>query len=290
MSSNVNRNMLLLLKQFGFSDNTLDAIYNQEESILEVIYDENHIFHNKYFDIYTEKEKELANNLNLLLEFEKKFIDKMNDYKKMGIKIFFKYSDDFPKHIFPVGKEPLFLYSYGNTELLEQRYKKAAIIGTRKSTIMGETKTKEYVKEYVKKGWVTISGLAKGIDTVVHKETLNYGGLTIAILPTSFEKIYPAQNKGLFQKIIEKGGLALTTIGPFENTYKSSFLDRNIIVAKMSDEILIIEASIKSGTLNTVRNGFYLGKPIYYNKELLSEEVIKYIAEYNAVEYQARGE
>ncbi|MFC5591611.1 DNA-processing protein DprA [Sporosarcina soli] len=279
-----------MLKQFGFSEKTLETIHHNEESILEVIYDKNHIFYNKYYYIYNDKEKKLSIDLNLLLDFEKKFIDKMNEYKKMGIKIFYKYSEDYPKDIFPPGKEPLFLYSFGNVDLLDEVRKKVAIIGTRNSSSVGEEKTKEYVEAYVKKGWLTISGLAKGIDTIVHQETLNYGGGTIAILPTSFEKIYPSSNKSLFDKILDSGGLALTTIGPFENTYKSSFLDRNTIVAKMSDEILIIEATIKSGTLNTVRNGFLFGKPIYYDKQLLSKEVVDYIRNYNALEYRDRGD
>src|SRR5690606_30769495 len=98
--------------------------------------------------------------------------------------------------------------------------RKVAIIGTRNSSNRADAKTKDYVKEYVNEGWITVSGLAKGIDTIVHEETIVHKGSTIAVLPTSFEKIYPAENKGLFKDIIKNDGLAVTVTGPFENTYK----------------------------------------------------------------------
>jgi len=290
LSSNKIRNILLLLKQYGFTNSTLETIYKNEESILDIIYNKRNPFHNKYFEIYTEKEKELSIDINPLIVFSREFISKMNEYKSRGIKVFYKYDSDYPSYLFPKGKEPLFLYSYGNLELLKENVKKVAIVGTRDSTELGIDKTRNVVNYYVERGWVTVSGLAKGIDTIVHEETINSSGRTIAVLPASFEKIYPAENLNLFNIIVSNIGLALTTTGPFENTYKSSFLDRNTIVAKMSDEIVVMEASIKSGTLNTLRQGFKFNKAIYYDNQLLDKEVIKYIQKFNAIEINKKGE
>ncbi|MCM3093865.1 MULTISPECIES: DNA-processing protein DprA [unclassified Cytobacillus] len=273
-----------MLKQFGFSDKTLRTIYQNEESIIDIIFNPNHPFHNKYLDIYTSKEKALSEDYKSLLDFSVKFTEKMKKYKSDGVKIYCSLMEDFPKHLFEYNNEPLFLYCYGNLELLKQINKKVGIIGTRNSSYRAEAKTREYVKKYVDKGWITVSGLAKGIDTIVHQETIVHKGNTIAVLPTSFEKIYPAENKGLFKDIIENNGLAVTVTGPFENTYKSNFTDRNSIVAKMSDEIFVIEASIKSGTLNTVRKGNEYNKKIYYDSSLLTDEVIEYIGRFNAID------
>lgn len=278
------RSILLLLKQFGFTDKTLKKIYENENSILEVIFDKNHPFYNKYFNIYTSKEKKLSREFNPLMEFSYKFSEQMKKLKSKGIKTYFKYGKDYPKHLFTKDSEPLFLYCYGNLELLNETMEKVSIVGTRNATNEGIEKTKEYVKKYVKKNWITVSGLAKGIDTVVHKETIKNNGKTIAVIPTSFEKIYPAENTGLFAEIINSNGLVISIVGPFENTYKSNFLERNAIVAKISNEILVIEASIKSGTLNTVRKGYGFNKKIYYDSSLLDNEVINYINQFDAID------
>ncbi|PDZ73853.1 DNA-processing protein DprA [Bacillus pseudomycoides] len=283
------RSIILLLKQFGFSDKTLKIIYENEEFILDVIFNKNHPFYNKYLDIYTSKEKELYQQLNSLIEFSNKFVEKMKEYKSKGVKIYYRYSDDYPRQLFTEGKEPLFLYCYGNLELLNKEFNKVAIIGTRNATNYGMMKTKEYVKEYVMKNWITVSGLAKGIDTIVHEETIANKGKTIAVLPTSFEQIYPAENKGLFEEIINNDGLAISITGPFENTYKSNFLERNSIVAKICNEVFVIEASIKSGTLNTVRQGFEFNKKIYYDSSLLDDEVIDYIKRFQAIDLNIGG-
>jgi DNA processing protein len=283
---NNTRNILLLLKQFGFTDKTLKTIFSQEESILDVIYDHMHPFHNKYFDIFTEKEKEISKNYRALRDFSIGFIEKMRDFKEKGIKIYYCFDEDYPSYIFEKENQPLFLYCYGNVELLNQNKKKVAIIGTRNPTIGGIEATKGYVAKYVLHDWVTVSGLATGIDTEVHNETINNNGNTIAVIPTSFDKIYPKENEGLFNNIVDNNGLVISTYGPFENTYKSNFLDRNSIVAKMSDEIFVIEASIKSGTLNTVRQGYKFGKKIVFDSKLLSEEVIDYMGRFNAVDFK----
>ncbi len=266
----------------------MEKIYLNEDSILEVIYNKNHPFFNKYSEIYTKKEEKLVYDFHLLLEFSEKFTEKMAEYKNKGIKIYFKYDSDYPSNLFS-DEGPLFLYCYGDFSLLKDEFKKVAIIGTRNATKLGEERTSEYVKNYVNQNWVTISGLAKGIDTVVHRETVNNLGRTIAVLPTSFEKIYPAENKSLFEKIYNNKGLIVSKVGPFENTYKSNFLERNSIVARLSNEILIMEASVKSGTLNTVRKGYEYGKRIFYDSTLLESKVVSYISRFKAIDICDKG-
>lgn len=283
------RSVLLLLRQFGFTEKTLEIIYKNENSILEVIYDKKHPFYNKYFDIYTANEKNLSMNYNSFKNFTIKFLEMMKEYKRQKVKIYFKYSSNFPKHLFEKGKEPLFLYCCGNLKLLNPSLNKIAIIGARNVTEVGVRKTKKYVNNYVSEDWIIVSGLAKGVDTVAHRETIERKGNTIAVLPTSFENIYPVQNKELFKDILNNNGLVLSIIGPFENTYKSNFLERNTLVARISNRIFIIEASIKSGTLNTVRKGYEFNKEIFYDSDLLNDEVINYIGNFHAINVNSIG-
>lgn len=275
---------LLILKQVGFSDKTLYKIYNGENEILKIIYDKNHPFYNKYYEIYTDKEKELSRDFNNVLKIIDNFKKKMKEYKNKGIKIIYRYNKNFPLYLFDKDKIPLFLYCYGNLDLLNENVKKVSIIGSRKSSTESEGKAKEYTKRYIQKGYVTVSGLALGIDTIVHEETLNNKGKTISILPSSFEKVYPKENEQLFYKIVKNDGLILSTIGPFENSYKSSFLDRNTLIANICDELLMIEATMKSGSLNTVRKASIKKKRIFYVSSLIQKDVKDYLDNIGAID------
>lgn len=268
---------LLILKQVGFSDKTLYKIFDSENEIIEVIYNKNHPFYNKYYDIYSDKEKELSRDFNFILNLMDDFNKKMKEYKNKGIRILYRFSNDFPLYLFDKEKVPLFLYCYGNLKLLNSDIKKVSIIGTRKPSLASEEKARHYTKMYIQKGYITVSGLALGIDTIVHEETINNKGRTISILPCSFEKIYPKENEQLSYEIIKNDGLLLSTLGPFENSYKSSFLERNTLVANICDELFMVEATIKSGSLNTVRKASNKRKRIFYDSSLISKDVIDYV-------------
>lgn len=275
---------MLILKQVGFSDKTLYEIFNNENEILQIIYNKNHPFYNKYYEIFSGKEKELSRDFNNVLNIMDDFNEKMKEYKKKGIKILYRFSDSFPSYMFDKGKIPPFLYCYGNLKLLDSEIKKVSIIGTRKPSLESEEKAREYTKFYIQKGYTTVSGLALGIDTIVHEETLINNGNTISVLPCSFEKIYPKENEQLFYEIIKKDGLILSTLGPFENSYKSSFLERNTLVANICDELFMVEATMKSGSLNTVRKASNKRKRILYDSSLISKDVIDYVENLGAID------
>lgn len=275
---------LLILSQFGFTEGTLYRMYEEENNLIEIIYNKRHPFYNKYFDTFTDKEKALAENYNVLLEWIKEFKLMMKKYKEFGIKILYRFDIDFPLHIFDKDKIPLFLYCYGDLSLLERNKKRVAIIGTRKPSNTALNATKLHTNKYVDEDYIVVSGLALGIDTVAHKETLINNGKTIAVLPSSFEKVYPKENEGLFNEIIQHNGLIITTIGPFENTYKSNFLDRNSMVANLCTEVFLIEAVLKSGSLNTVRKASNKEKKIMYDSLLLDDNVKEYLVNLGAID------
>ena len=264
------KSKLLLLNQFGFSSHLLENIYLGNDDPIEVIYNSNSILHYKYQDFYTPKDTKISHKYLDLLVFSKKFKYKFNSYLELNFKIFFKYDNTVITDLISQDNMPLFLYSVGNLDLLKEK-SRIAIIGTRKPNDISVDKAKKYTKEYIQQGYITISGLAEGIDTVVHEETIINKGKTIAVIATNFDNIYPKKNLGLYHKILATG-LILTPIGPFENTYKSTFLERNRYVASISTEVLVIETNLKSGTLNTVRNAYELSKKVSYvsqkNKEI----------------------
>ncbi|MBP5512180.1 DNA-processing protein DprA [Candidatus Saccharibacteria bacterium] len=147
------------------------------------------------------------------------------------------------------------------------RPKTVAIVGSRKMTAYGETWAFKLAKELAELGVIVVSGLAIGIDAAAHRGALAGGGQTIAFLGTSISKVYPAANRDLFQEIIKQHGCVLSEnapgveIGPKLRT--SSFLKRNRLISGLSDAVIIIEADLRSGSLNTASHALSQGVPVF---------------------------
>ena len=111
-------------------------------------------------------------------------------------------------------------------------------------------------------GICIISGLAKGIDTVAHINSMYEEGKTIAIIASGLNKIYPPENNVLSEKIIQNGGLILSEWEPDEQIEMSRFPKRNRIISALADLILVIEAKYRSGSTITARYGFKQKKEV----------------------------
>ena len=276
MSSNT-KSELFFLKQFGFSDRLLEDIYLCDESPLTIIFsDEKYINKNLKF---SNKDRILSRLFEKYSKFKFTLFENEEFLQKNGInRIYFKYDKTELSTLIPRKKMPLFMYSIGDCSLLNKKMKRVAIIGTRKPKKKSIFVTKKIVKRYVEDDYIIVSGLAEGIDTIAHETAIEQFGKTIAVLPTNFKKIYPKENNNLAQSILNNG-LLLSSIGPNEHTYKSSFLDRNQYVANISDIIIVIETNIKSGTMNTIRNASEAGKKILYvdqGESLVNERIRNY--------------
>lgn len=149
-----------------------------------------------------------------------------------------------------------------NGTLPEQRQPAVAIVGTRKPTTYGKEVTARLAGELAAQGVVIISGLALGIDGIAHEAALEAGGITIAVLPTSLEQIYPYIHRSLAKRIVERGGALLSEYNPGDQVYKSNFLARNRIVSALADGLLITEAAQHSGTTTTAAFALEQGKPV----------------------------
>lgn len=143
---------------------------------------------------------------------------------------------------------PPLLYYKGRLEIFKKPC--LAIVGSRKIDKYSEEATKELTTEAVKLGFTIISGLARGIDSIAHLACLNNQGLTVAVMATGAEKIYPPENWLLAQRIIEQGCL-ISEFPPGVNTKANHFPRRNRLIAGLSLGVLVIGAPIKSGALIT---------------------------------------
>lgn len=136
-----------------------------------------------------------------------------------------------------------------------------AIVGTRKPTPYGKQVTEKFATELARAGVLIVSGLAFGVDVTAHKAALQAGGNTIAVLPSGLQSIYPASHTNTAEQITRQGCL-LSEYEPDRVPRKVEFLERNRIIAALSDVVLITEAAAKSGSLNTAKHAGAMGIPI----------------------------
>lgn len=196
-----------------------------------------------------------------------------------------KYPDEFRK----MEDYPVILYYLGNIEALKAN-KKCAIIGTREPSEKAIEWGYKISRYMTKNNYVVVSGLAQGCDTLGHQGCLDEKGITIAILGTPLKKIYPAENKKLFNDIIANNGLAITEYKIGELTKGYSFVQRDRLQAALSDKVIAIQTSINGGTMHASK-----AANLKYNKELYvcSPKIIddgdcsgnkELIENYNAIE------
>lgn len=258
------RSDLFFLHQFGFSSQLLEKIYLQNLDPIRVIFNNSSARNNELKELFTNKDLNLSSKFDEYNNFKRNLYSKDDFLKnKKQNKIFFKHDKNAITSLIPNNIMPLFLYAKGDVALLSQKQKRVAIIGTRNPSENSIIITEKVTKKFIDDGYIIVSGLANGIDSISHRTTVTHQGKTIAVLPTNFQNIYPKNNKSLFSDILVKG-LALTSIGPNENTYKSSFLDRNKYLANICEIIVVIETNLKSGTMNTIRNASQANKKILF--------------------------
>ncbi|MCA9324731.1 DNA-processing protein DprA, partial [Candidatus Saccharibacteria bacterium] len=137
-----------------------------------------------------------------------------------------------------------------------------AIVGSRKVSPYGRQVTELFARTLAERGVVIVSGLAFGIDSIAHRAALEAGGKAIAVLPTPLDRIYPASHRQLAADILERGGALVSEYAPDDDTYRSSFVARNRLIAGLADATLIPEAALKSGSLHTARFTLELGKDV----------------------------
>ncbi len=163
-----------------------------------------------------------------------------------------KQSDnDYPEKLRKIKNPPKELWICGNKEILKKPI--IAIVGSRKCSEYRRKYAREFARVLSKNGICIISGLAIGIDTIVHESSMNELGKTIAVIASGFNKIMPAENRELADEIIEKGGAVINEVGTYLAENAENYPKRNRILVGLSDAIIVIEARLRSGSTLTGR-------------------------------------
>ncbi len=157
----------------------------------------------------------------------------------------------YPKLLTHIADPPQILYCRGNLNLLNKTC--FAVVGTRKLTSYGKEVAQNVVRGLVQAGFVIVSGLAMGIDTVAHQTTLDCEGKTIAVFGTPLDQIYPPENSKLAQDILDNDGLIISEYPSGYPGLGINFAIRDRLISGLSKGVLVIEAPEKSGALITAQ-------------------------------------
>ncbi|MEK7596052.1 MAG: DNA-processing protein DprA [Patescibacteria group bacterium] len=166
----------------------------------------------------------------------------------------------YPPLLKEIPDPPLQIYLKG--KIPDEKRKAVAIVGTRKATSYGLKAARELARDLAGQGVIIVSGLALGIDAEAHKGALDAGGLTLAVLGSGINQIYPATNQPLAKKIIDQGGALISEFEPDRPPEKWTFPQRNRVIAGLCQMTVVVEAPERSGALITA----YLA--LEYNREV----------------------
>lgn len=157
----------------------------------------------------------------------------------------------YPEALKQIYDPPPVLLVNGNATLLADP--QMAIVGSRHMSYYGADSTDFLVKGLVQAGLTITSGLAYGVDAQAHKAALKQEGYTIAVLGTGMDQIYPRAHQRLAADIIRKGGALISEFPLGVGVHRGNFPKRNRVITGLSLGVLIIEASMKSGSLISAR-------------------------------------
>lgn len=183
-----------------------------------------------------------------------------NNFEK-GIGAINLLEEKFPKKLYFTTDKCVFLYYIGDINLLAQ--KSIAIIGTRKPEEEFIEKGIKATKYFAEKGYVIVSGLALGCDSVAHEACLDVHGKTIAVLPSPCDNPQPVSNKLLAKRIINNGGLLISEYSTGVPVSKFNYPQRDRIQSLLTTVILIIQAEDSSGTMIATKKAIKDNKTVF---------------------------
>jgi DNA processing protein len=183
-------------------------------------------------------------------ETEIAFIEKYN------IQPLFITDPAYPKRLLNCYDSPTLLYFKGSANLNASKI--IAVIGTRNHTEYGRQLTEKLIDDLAELSITVVSGLAYGIDATAHRSSLKNNLATVGVLAHGLDQVYPPQNAAMAKDMVQQNGGLLTEFRSYTTPDRHNFPSRNRIVAGMSDATIVVETSIKGGSMITAElaNGY----------------------------------
>jgi DNA processing protein len=219
----------LLIQHFGNAENIFKAKQSSLDKIEGIGYTRARSI--KQFDDFATAEKEIT------------FIQK---YK---IKTLFLTDKEYPQRLLNCYDSPTLLFYKGSADLNASKI--ISIVGTRSNTEYGKNFTEKIIEDLSEENVLIVSGLAFGIDAIAHKAALKNELPTMGVVGHGLDRIYPPAHTSLAKEMIKKEGGILSEFMSGTKPDKHNFPLRNRIVAGISDATIVVETTIKGGSMIT---------------------------------------
>ncbi|MBP8656389.1 MAG: DNA-processing protein DprA [Kiritimatiellae bacterium] len=177
----------------------------------------------------------------------------------LGARILTPLDDEYPAPLKTIYDPPLCLYVRGT--LTKQDEQALAVVGTRRASHYGMAQADKLAYLAAKAGFTIVSGLARGIDTAAHLAALKAEGRTVAVLGGALDKLYPPENRELAERIAAHGAV-ISEFPLGREPDRTTFPYRNRIVSGLSKGVLVVEAGLDSGAMNTAEQALEQGRSV----------------------------
>jgi DNA processing protein len=167
----------------------------------------------------------------------------------------------YPPALLDAPDPPTLLYARGDLSALARQA--IAVVGSRNATAQGCKTAHDFSLALARAGFSIASGLALGIDAAAHAGALDGKGQTIAVVGTGADRLYPASNRKLAERMLAEGGLVLSEFPLGTPALAANFPRRNRIIAGLARGVLVVEAAVASGSLITARLAGDAGRDVF---------------------------
>lgn len=183
--------------------------------------------------------------------------------RKLNGRILTPLQQDWPQQLCDLKfNAPMALWVRGSNSSIVELKNSVAVVGSRDSSRYGDSATESMTTALVDKNLSVVSGGAYGIDAVAHRTALALRGNTVAVMAGGVDRLYPNGNKDLLNRIIQTGSV-ISELPPGFMPTKWRFLQRNRIIAALSQATLVVEANWRSGALSTVGHAEKLSREVF---------------------------
>ena len=172
--------------------------------------------------------------------------------EKKQIRVLLPSDASYPRRLLDCPDAPLALFYRGNADLNAAHV--IAVVGTRQSTPYGHDLIHNLMSDLQRQlpDTLVVSGLAYGIDSCAHRESLDHSLPTVGVLAHGLDTIYPAAHRSLATKMLDRGGLITEYMSKTKGD-RANFIRRNRIIAGMADTVIVVESKSHGGSLSTAR-------------------------------------
>lgn len=245
---------IVYLHCIGFSQKKLFQIFWSWKHVPK------HVFENislPYLEKLGFTLKQAEKVYQLYQELDAKKTERILEQYQVSIYIF--SDQEYPDKLRQIANPPYILYVQGS---IQHTLPCFSIIGSRNMSPYG----KKCIERFIPTLWqefVIVSWGALGCDTCAHQKSIENGFLTYVVVGTGIDKVYPASNKNLYEKVVEKGGAIISIFPLWEGANGYNFPIRNEIISGMSLWVLVVESAEKSGTLITAKLALEQGREVF---------------------------